>query len=534
MAKQLIYDYVARQKLSDGMDKLTQAVSATLGPTGKNVILDKKFASPVSTKDGVTVSREIELPDPFENMGAKIINEVATRTNDKVGDGTTTAVVLAEALMQSGRRLVAAGVDPHALRRGIQKAVDRVVESIRDQSIAIKNYTEVRKIAEIASNSDDLIGKLLAEAFEKVGDDGVITLEESKGVDTHLEIVKGLQFDKGFISPYFVTDPSTMTVEMTSPFIFFYEKKLTNLQEFIPVLEKVASAGKELLIVAENVEGELLAALVINKLQGVLQCAAVKAPGFGDRRKSLMEDMAILTGGKLLSEDLGVSLENIDTSYFGTARKVTIDKERTTIVQGGGSKKAIEERIEQINVQMDQTTSTYDKEKFVERRAKLVGGVAILHVGGRTETEMKERKDRADDALHATRAAIEEGVVPGGGTVLIRAIDALDGVKTRGEESFGVEVVQKALEAPLHRIASNRGEDGGEVVVEVKRRKGREGYNAAKDEYENLVKAGIIDPAKVAITALQSAASIAALNLTTDVMITEVENIEEAVSGSVT
>ena len=534
MAKQLIYDYVARQKLSDGMDKLTRAVSCTLGPTGKNVILDKKFGSPSSTKDGVTVSREIELPDPFENMGAKIINEVATRTNDKVGDGTSTAVVLADALMQAGRRLVAAGVDPHAVRRGIQKAVDRAIGSIREQSIAIKDYTEVRKVAEIASNSDALIGKLLADAFEKVGDDGVITLEESKGVDTHLEVVKGLQFDKGFISPYFVTDPATMSIEMTSPFIFFYEKKLTDLQGFVPVLEKVASAGKELLIVAEDVEAELLSALVINKLQGVLKCAAVKAPGFGDRRKALMEDMAILTGGQLVSEDLGVSLGSIDTSYFGSARKITIDKERTTIVEGAGSKKAIEERIAQINVQMDQTTSTYDKEKFIERRAKLVGGVAILHVGGRTETEMKERKDRADDALHATRAAIEEGVVPGGGTALIRVIDALDDVKARGDEAFGVEVVQKALEAPLHHIASNRGQDGGEVVVQVKNLKGCDGYNAAKDEYENLVKAGIIDPTKVTITALQNAASIAALNLTTDVMVTEVEKKEEAIAGAVT
>ncbi len=533
MAKQLLYDTAALAKLNAGMDTLARAVSATLGPTGKNVVLQKSFSGPVSTKDGVTVSREIELPDPFENMGAKIINEVATRTNDKVGDGTTTAVVLAEAMMREGRKYVTAGVSPFAIQRGIEKAVERVIEAVRGQAIRVKDYDDVRKVGEIASNSDELIGKLLAEAFEKVGEDGVITLEEGKGVDTYLEIVQGLQFDKGYISPYFITNPEKMTVELEQPLILLHEKKLGDLRAFIPVLEKVASSGRPLLIVAEDVEGELLAALVINKLQGVLRIAAVKAPGFGDRRKALLEDMAILTGGKLISEDLGVSFEAVDQSYFGTVKKAVIERDKTTLVEGGGTKRAVQERVAQINAQIEQTTSTYDKEKLTERKAKLAGGVAILHVGGRTETEMKERKDRADDALHATRAAIEEGIVPGGGVSLIRAIDALDEVKGRGEERFGIDVVRKALEVPLRQIADNCGLDGQEVVVEVRNRKGRDGFNAAKREYENLVKAGIIDPAKVVVTALQSAASIAGLNLTTDVMITDIEKKESAVSGAV-
>jgi chaperonin GroEL len=523
MAKQLLYDIDARQKLTSGMGKLAKAVSATLGPTGKNVILDKKFSKPVSTKDGVTVSREIELPDPFENMGAKIINEVATRTNDKVGDGTTTAVVLAEAMMREGRKFVTAGINPFVIQRGMQKAVDKTIEAIRAHAERIKNYEEIRQVGEIASNLDLSIGKLLADAFETVGKDGVITLEESKGVNTYLDIVKGLQFDKGYISPYFINKPATLTTEYENPYIFLYEKKLSNLRDFVPVLEKVAASGKPLVIIAEDVEGELLAALVINKLQGVLKVVAVKAPGFGDRRKALLEDMAILTGGKLVSEDLGVSLERIDVSWFGTAKKVIVEKEKTTVIEGGGTKKAVEDRIAQINAQMEQTTSTYDKEKLTERKAKLAGGIGILYIGGRTETEMKERKDRANDALHATRAAVEEGIVSGGGTALIRAAKVLDDLKVKGDESYGVEVIRKALEAPLFQIAENCGMDGREVVSEVKNRKDREGFNAQTKEYENLVKAGIIDPVKVTVTALQNAASIAGINLTADVLITEIK-----------
>jgi chaperonin GroEL len=534
MAKQILYDVDARNKLTEGMAQLAQAVKSTLGPTGKNVIIDKKFGSPSSTKDGVTVSREVELPDPFENMGAKIINEVATRTNDKVGDGTTTAVVLAEAMMREGRKFVSAGIDAFAIQRGIRKAVSAVVDSIRDQSIAIKDFDAVRQVGEIASNHDPLIGKLLAKAFESVGDDGVITLEESKGVDTHLEIVQGLQFDKGYISPYFITDPAEMLTEYRNPYILFFEKKLTDLQGFVPVLELAAKSDKPLVICAENVEGDLLAALVINKLQGVLKVVAIKSPGFGDRRKSLLEDMAIMTGGKLVSEDLGMSLDQIDESFFGTAKKVTITKDRTTIIEGGGKKKDLAERIEQIDSQIEQTTSTYDKEKLTERKAKLAGGVGILHVGGRTETEMKERKDRADDALHATRAAVEEGIVPGGGTTFIRAITALDDVRSRGEERYGVEIVRKALIAPLDQIATNCGLDGKEIVTEVRNKKGREGYDAKNGEYTSMVKAGIIDPAKVTITAIESAASIAGLNLTTDVLITDVPDKSEPAAGAQT
>lgn len=534
MAKQILYDVDARNKLTSGMDQLARTVQSTLGPTGKNVIIDKKFGNPSSTKDGVTVSREIELPDPFENMGAKIINEVATRTNDKVGDGTTTAVVLAEAMMREGRKLVSAGIDPFAIQRGMRKAVDKVVSSIRDQAIQIKDFDAVRQVGEIASNHDPLIGKLLAKAFESVGDDGVITLEESQGVETDLEVVQGLQFDKGYISPYFVTDPAEMVAEYQNPYILFYEKKLGDLQEFVPVLEGIARAGKPLVIVAEDVEGDLLAALVINKLQGVLKVVAVKSPGFGDRRKALMEDMAILTGGQLVSEDLGIGLDKIDDSFFGKAKKVTVTKDRTTIIKGAGSEESVGDRLEQINAQMEQTTSSYDKEKLLERRAKLAGGVAILHVGGRTETEMKERKDRADDALHATRAAVEEGIVPGGGTAYIRALSVLDGLRVRGDERYGVDVVRRSLAAPLKQIAANCGLDGGEVVSEVRTKKRHDGFDARKGEYVNLVKAGIIDPAKVTITAIENAASIAGLNLTTDVLVTEVADKSEPVTGAET
>jgi chaperonin GroEL len=534
MAKQLLYDFEGRQKLTAGMQKLAHAVGVTLGPSGKNVVLEKKYSHPVTTKDGVTVSKEIELPDPFENMGAKILNEVASRTNDKVGDGTTTAVVLANCMIEEGRKYIAAGIQPMDLRRGIEKATAKAADAIREQAIPVKDYKEVRQVAYIASNSDESLADLLAEAMEKVTKDGVITIEESKGTDTRLEIVQGLQFDKGYISPYFITNPKNLNVEYEDPYIFFFEKKLSSLRDLIPLLEKVAMAARPLVIIAEDVEGEALAALVINKLQGVLKAVAVKAPGFGDRRKNLLEDMAILTGGQLISEDLGMKLDRVEIAHFGRAKKVIVEKDKTTIIEGAGKKAAIKERIEQINAQMEQTTSTYDKEKLTERKAKLGGGIAVLYVGGHTEVEMKERKDRATDALHATRAAVEEGIVPGGGTACIRALQALEGFKAKGDEEFGVEIVRCALEEPLRRIAENAGVDGGEVVAEVSARKGRVGYDALAGEYTDLVKAGIIDPAKVTITALMNAASIAALNLTANTLITEVKKKTEPVAGAVT
>ncbi len=533
MAKQIIYDINARQKLTEGMEILARAVRATLGPTGKNVILDKKFSRPHSTKDGVTVSKEIELPDPFHNMGAKILNEVASRTNDKVGDGTTTAVIFADALMREGRKYLAAGVHPITMREGIKKAVDKVVEALKEQSIPIKNYDEVKQVGYIASNSDQQLGSLFAEAMEKVGKDGVITIEESKGVDTRLDVVQGVQFDKGYISPYFINKPKTLSVEYENPHIFYYEKKLASLREFVPVLEKVAASGRPLIIIAEDVEGELLAALVINKLQGVLKVAAVKAPGFGDRRRALLEDMAIITGGRLISEDLGLKLDGVEASDFGTAKKVVIEKDKTTIVEGAGTKKAVQARIDQLNAQIEQTTSTYDKEKLTERKAKLAGGVAIIYVGGRTEAEMKERKDRATDAMHATRAAVLDGIIPGGGVAPLRAQSALDGLKVKGDESYGVDIVRKALEAPLRQIAQNCGLEPGEVVAEVRSRRGREGYDAFTGKYVDLVKAGVIDPVQVTITALRNAESVASLNLTTDVLVTEVKKDKAPVAGAV-
>jgi len=523
MAKQLLYDVNARQKLTDGMETLARAVRVTLGPTGKNVVLEKKFSSPHSTKDGVTVSKEVELPDPFQNMGAKVLNEVASRTNDEVGDGTTTAVIFADAMMREGRKYLAAGIHPLALRRGINKAVDRAIKSLREMAIPIKNYDEVKQVGYIASNMDQQMGELFAEAMEKVGKDGVITIEESKGVDTYLEIVQGMQFDRGYISPYFINNTKNLTTEYENPYIFLYEKKLSNLRDFIPVLEKVAASGRPLIIIAEDVEGELLAALVINKLQGVLKVVCVKAPGFGDRRKALLEDMAILTGGRLVSEDLGLTLDRVDTSYFGTAKKVVVEKERTTIVEGGGEKKAIRDRVEQLDAQMEQTSSTYDKEKLTERKAKLAGGVAIIYVGGKTEAEMKERKDRATDALHATRAAVLEGIVPGGGVASLRANQDLEDLRAKGEERYGVNCVRKALEAPLRQIAENCGREPGEVLAEVKALEKHKGFDAFSGNYVDLVKEGVIDPVQVTITALQNAGSAASLNLTTDVLVTELK-----------
>ena len=524
MAKQILFDNDGREKLSTGVSTLARAVQATLGPSGKNVILDKSFSGPVTTKDGVSVSKEIELPDPFENMGAKILNEVATKTNDSVGDGTTTAIVLARRMIEEGRKYIAAGVLPADLRRGMEKALDKAIDAILDQAIPVKNYDAVRNIALISSNHDEQLGKLLAEGMESVTRDGVITIEENKGTETYLDVVQGLQFDKGFISPYFITDTKSLSVEYENPLIFFFEKKLSSAQELIPVLEKVAMAGRPLVICAEDVEGDALAALVVNKLQGVLKVVAVKSPGFGDRRKNLLEDMAILTGGQFISADLGESLENLDVSSFGSAKKVIVTKDKTTVIEGAGKKKSVEARIEQINAQMEQTTSTYDKEKLTERKAKLGGGIAVLYVGGHTEAEMKERKDRATDALHATRAAVEEGIIPGGGTALVRALDKLEDLRLRGDEEFGAEVVRCALEEPLRRIAENAGLEGGEILAEVSERSGRVGFDARTREYKDMVKAGIVDPCKVATTALENAVSVAGLNLTVNALITDLDD----------
>jgi chaperonin GroEL len=534
MAKQLLYDNDSRQKLTAGMQTLTRAVRATLGPSGKNVIIDKSFAGPVTTKDGITVSKEIELEDPFENMGAKILNEVASRTNDDVGDGTSTAVCVATRMIEEGRKYVAAGVQPLDLRRGMEKAVEKAIEVIYDLAAPVEGYDDVRHIAYISSNSDQQLADLLADAMESVTTDGVITIEENKGIETYLDVVQGLQFDKGFVSPYFMTDPKTLCAEYENPLILFYEKKISNVQDIVPLLEKVATAGRPLLICAEDIEGDALAALVINKMQGVLQVVAIKSPGFGDRRKALMEDMAILTGGQFISEDIGLELAKVEIEHLGQAKKVTITKDKTTIIGGAGKKSDIDARLVQINTQMDQTTSTYDKEKFTERKAKLGGGIAVMYIGGHTEIEMKERKDRATDALHATRAAVEEGIVPGGGTSLIRALAVIEEMRSRGDEAYGIEVVGAALEEPLRRIAENAGYDPGEVAAEVADLKGCVGFDAFKGEYTDLVKAGVIDPAKVVVTALRNAVSIAGLNLTTNVLVTDIPDDGEPAIGAVT
>ncbi len=532
MAKQLLYDARGREKLTAGMKTLARVVQSTLGPTGKNVILEKSFSGPTTTKDGVSVSKEIELPDPFENMGVKLLNEVASRTNDNVGDGTTTAIVLANAMIAEGQKYLAGGVHPNDLRRGMEKALAKVIAHLREISVPVKNYKDVWNVAYISSNSDELIADRLAEAMEKVSKDGVITIEENKSTETYLDLVRGLQFDKGYISPYFITDSKTMTAEYENPYILFYEKKLSNLQEIIPFLEKVSTSGDPLLIIAEDVEGDVLSALVINKLQGLLNIVAVKSPGFGDRRKNLLQDMAILTGGTLISEDLGIGIDAVETTHLGRAKKVMIEKDKTTIINGAGKKSAVKDRIDQIDVQMEQTTSTYDKEKLTERKAKLAEGVGVLYIGGQTEPEMKARKERATDALHASRAAVEEGIVPGGGTAYIRSLEVIENLKARGDAQFGVDVIAASLEKPLRLIAENSGLDGGEVVAEVSERKGRVGFDAVKEEYTDLFKAGIIDPTKVTITSLQNAVSAAVLNLTADVLITEIDKKEEPVGGA--
>jgi chaperonin GroEL len=527
-AKQLQFDESARHTLLRGIEKLAKAVKATLGPSGRNVILDKKFGSPTITKDGVTVAKEIELEDPYENMGAQLVREVASKTSDVAGDGTTTATILAESIYREGLRNVTAGANPTSLQRGIMKGVDAIVEDLKKLSKKVSDRTEIAQVATVSANWDKTIGEIIADAMDKVGKDGTITVEEAKSIETTLEVVEGMQFDKGYLSPYFVTNAEAMEAVLENAYILIYEKKISSLKDLLPLLEKVAKAGRPLLIIAEDVEGEALATLVVNKLRGTLQVCAVKAPGFGDRRKAMLEDIAVLTGGRLISEDLGIKLENIKLEDLGRAKRITIDKENTTIVEGEGKKADIQGRVAQIRRQIEETTSDYDREKLQERLAKLAGGVAVINVGAATETEMKEKKARVEDALHATRAAVEEGIVAGGGVALLRAQKALDSVKDlEGDEKVGVAIVRRAVEEPTRQLADNAGREGALVVEEVKKRKGNEGYDVSADEYTDLVKAGIVDPTKVTRTALQNAASIAGLLLTTEALVTEIPEKEK-------
>ncbi len=528
-AKQMMYDADARAAMLAGVSKLAAAVKGTLGPTGRNVLLQKSFGGPKVTKDGVTVSKEIELPMPFENMGAKMANQVASKTSDVAGDGTTTAVVLAEAIMAEGLKNVTAGANPMALKRGVDLAVNAAVESIAQQAKKVRSNDDLRKVATVSCNWDEQIGELIAKAFDAVGTDGVITVEEGKSITNELELVEGMQFDKGYISAYFVTNPNTMECELEDPYILLHEKKISSLRDLVPVLEKIASTGKPLMVIAEDLEGEALAALVVNRLRGVLSVCAVKAPAFGDRRKAILQDLAVLTGGQVISEDLGVKLENVDLGALGRAKRIAVTKDDTTIIEGAGKKKDLRARAETIRSAIEKTTSDYDREKLSERLAKLTGGVAVISAGAATETEMKERKDLIDDAVHATRAAAEEGVVPGGGLVFLRAIEAVEAArnKARGDEKIGVDIVAKALRAPTRQIVRNTGEDGDVVVTEIFERGVGVGYDAASGEYVDMVKAGVIDPAKVSRTALQNAASVAGLMLTTDLMVTEYKEDEE-------
>jgi chaperonin GroEL len=521
-AKELIFDVDARAKLKKGVDALAEAVKVTLGPKGRNVVIDKKFGSPTVTKDGVTVAKEIELTDPVENMGAQMVKEVATKTSDLAGDGTTTATVLAQAIFKEGLKNVTAGSNPMELKRGIDKAVEALVAALKDLSVPTSGKKDIAQVGTISANNDHEIGKLIAEAMEKVGKEGVITVEEAKGLETTLETVDGMQFDRGYLSPYFVTDPEAMEASMDAPYILIHDKKISSMKELLPVLEKVAQSGKPLVIIAEDIEGEALATLVVNKLRGTLKVAAVKAPGFGDRRKEMLRDIAILTGGNVISEEVGFKLENATLNDLGQAKRVVIDKDNTTIVDGKGKDGDIQGRIAEIRGAIDKSTSDYDREKLQERLAKLAGGVAVIHVGAATETEMKEKKARVEDALHATRAAVEEGIVPGGGVALIRVQHVLDKVKGTGDEKIGVDIIRRAIESPIRSIAANAGVEGSIVVARVKESKDKGfGYNAATDEYEDLVKAGVIDPTKVTRTALQNAASIAGLLLTTECVIVE-------------
>jgi chaperonin GroEL len=522
MAKQITYGDESRQAILRGVNRLADAVKVTLGPKGRNVVLDKKFGSPIITKDGVTVAKEIDLKDPLENMGAQMVREVASKTSDVAGDGTTTATVLAQAIYREGAKNVTAGANPMDLKRGIDKAVTAVTEELKKLSKPVKGKM-IAQVGTISANNDETIGGIIAEAMEKVGKDGVITVEEAKSMETSLEVVEGMQFDRGYLSPYFVTDPERMEAALDNALILIHEKKISSMKDLLPVLEQVAKLGKPLVIIAEDVEGEALATLVVNKLRGTLQVAAVKAPGYGDRRKAMLEDIAILTGGKAITEDLGIKLENIKLDDLGKAKKITIDKDNTTIVEGSGKAKDIEGRVKQIRAQVDETTSDYDREKLQERLAKLVGGVAVIKVGAATETEMKEKKARVEDALHATRAAVEEGIVPGGGVALLRSLKAVEALKEEGDVQVGVNLIRRALEEPLRQIAVNAGYEGAVVVSKVRESKNaEEGFNAQNEKYENLVDAGVIDPTKVVRSALQNAASIASLLLTTEALISEI------------
>jgi chaperonin GroEL len=521
MAKQITYGNDSRQAVLRGVNRLADAVKVTLGPKGRNVVLDKKFGSPVITKDGVTVAKEIELKEPLENMGAQMVREVASKTSDVAGDGTTTATVLAQGVYREGIKNVTAGANPMDIKRGIEKAVGAVVDELKKLSKPVKGKM-IAQVGTISANNDETIGGIIAEAMEKVGKDGVITVEEAKTLETSLEVVEGMQFDRGYLSPYFVTDPERMECALEGALVLIHEKKISSMKDLLPVLEQVAKLGKPLLIIAEEVEGEALATLVVNKLRGTLQVAAVKAPGYGDRRKAMLEDIAILTGGKAITEDLGIKLENLKLDDLGKAKKITIDKDNTTIVEGAGTAKAIEGRVKQIRTQIDETTSDYDREKLQERLAKLVGGVAVIKVGAATETEMKEKKARVEDAMHATKAAVEEGIVPGGGVALLRAQKAVEGLKGAGDEGVGISIVRRALEEPLRQIAANAGLEGAVVVAKVREMKTDEGFNALTDTYENLVEAGVIDPTKVVRSALQNASSIASLLLTTEALVSEI------------
>ncbi len=527
-AKQIVYSENSRQAILRGVNQLAEAVKVTLGPKGRNVVLEKKFGGPTITKDGVTVAKEIELKDPLENMGAQMVREVASKTSDVAGDGTTTATILAQSLFREGVKAVAAGANPMALKRGIEKAVEKVVEEIQKLSAKVEDNEKIAQVGTISANGDSQIGKIISEAMTKVGKDGVITVEESKTMTTELQTVDGMQFDRGYLSPYFITDPDRMEAVLEDPYILIHEKKISNMKDLLPLLEQIARSGKPLLVIAEEVEGEALATLVVNKLRGTLNCCAVKAPGFGDRRKAMLEDIAILTGGKAIMEETGIKLEGVRLEDLGRAKRVTVDKDNTTIVDGAGSQKAIEGRIKQLRAQIEETTSDYDREKLQERLAKLAGGVAVIKVGAATETEMKEKKARVEDALHATRAAVEEGIVPGGGVALLRAAKVLNDLKLEGDEQIGVDMVKRACEEPLRQIVANAGYEGAIVAEKVRENSNPNfGFNAETGQYEDLVAAGVIDPTKVTRTALQNAASISALMLTTEALVCEIPEKKE-------
>jgi chaperonin GroEL len=530
-AKQLLFDEAARQKILRGVEILARAVKVTLGPKGRNVVIDKKFGSPTVTKDGVTVAKEVELPDPYENMGAQMVKEVASKTSDAAGDGTTTATVLAEAIYREGLKNVTAGSNPIYLKRGIDKAVEAAVAELHKISKKVSDREEIRQVATVSANWDETIGNIIADAMDKVGKDGTITVEEAKSIETTLDVVEGMQFDKGYLSPYFATNAEAQEAVLEDAYVLIHEKKIANLQEFLPLLQTVAKSGKPLLVIAEEVEGEALAALVVNKIRGTINVCAVKAPGFGDRRKAMLEDIAVLTGGKCITEDLGLKLENLTAADLGRAKRIVVDKENTTIVEGGGKSSDIQGRVKQIRRQIDETTSDYDREKLQERLAKLAGGVAVINVGASTEVEMKEKKARVEDALHATRAAVEEGIVAGGGVALLRTVKVIDSLKLEGDEAIGAQIVRRAVEHPIRMLCSNAGVEGAVVVGNILAGKGNYGYNVASGEYEDLVKAGVVDPTKVTRTALQNSSSIAGLLLTTECMITDLPDKSPAPAG---